>query len=68
MSKKVSNGLDLQNQRLVNLGDPAANTDAANKQYVDNVARGLSWKQPVRAASTGNVSLSAPGATPDCAG
>ncbi|GJE27934.1 hypothetical protein [Methylobacterium organophilum] len=65
MPKKVSNGLDLQNQRIQNLGDPAANTDAANKQYVDNVARGLSWKQPVRAASTGNVTLSSPGATLD---
>jgi hypothetical protein len=65
MSKKATNGLDLQAQRLINLGSPAAGTDAANRDYVDNVARGLSWKQPVRAASTGNVSLSAPGTTLD---
>ncbi|MBA9071851.1 hypothetical protein FHR71_005644 [Methylobacterium sp. RAS18] len=65
MSKKVGNGLDLQNQRIVALGDPSAATDAANKQYVDNIARGLSWKAPVRAASTANTSLAAPGATID---
>lgn len=62
---KVTNGLDLQNQRVVNVGDPSANTDATNKQYVDNVARGLDWKQPVRAASTGNITVSGPGTTID---
>ncbi|MHB2205061.1 hypothetical protein [Methylobacterium sp. CM6257] len=65
MTKKVTNGLDLQSQRIQNVGDPSASTDAANRNYVDNVARGLSWKMPVRAASTGNVSLSAPGSSLD---
>ena len=27
---KVMNGLDLQSQKVVNLADPSANTDAAN--------------------------------------
>lgn len=62
---KVMNGLDLQSQKVVNLADPSANTDAANKQYVDNVARGLMWKAPVRAASTTSVATTAPGATID---
>jgi hypothetical protein len=62
---KVMNGLDLQSQKVVNLADPSASTDAANKQYVDNVARGLMWKAPVRVASTTNVSTAAPGATID---
>lgn len=62
---KVLNGFDLSNQKITNLADPSANTDAANKQYVDNVARGLFWKAPVRAASTANITLSAPGATID---
>lgn len=62
---KVMNGLDLQSQKVVNLADPSASTDAANKQYVDNVARGLMWKAPVRAASTTNVATAAPGATID---
>ncbi|AWN55073.1 head decoration protein [Methylobacterium sp. 17Sr1-1] len=62
---KVLNGLDLAGQRITSLGDPSGATDAASKQYVDNVARGLYWKQPVRAASTGNISVSAPGTTLD---
>ena len=62
---KVMNGLDLQSQKVVNLADPSANTDAANKQYVDNVARGLQWKAPVRAASTTTITTTAPGATID---
>jgi hypothetical protein len=57
LAQKVGNGLDLQNQKIVSLGDPSANTDAANKQYVDGVARGLRWKESVRAASTTNGAL-----------
>ncbi len=57
MAKKVLNGLDLQSQRIVGLADPSASTDAVNKQYVDNVARGLQWKAPVRAATTTNGAL-----------
>ena len=49
---KVMNGLDLQSQKIINLADPSATTDAATKQYVDNVARGLNWKDAVRAATT----------------
>lgn len=65
MALKIMNGLDLTNQKIVNLADPSANTDAANKQYVDNVARGLYWKQPVRVASTTNITIASPGTTID---
>jgi hypothetical protein len=54
---KVMNGLDLQSQKIANLADPSATTDAANKQYVDTVARGLQWKAPVRVATTTNGTL-----------
>jgi hypothetical protein len=54
---KIMNGLDLQSQKIVSLADPSANTDAANKQYVDNVARGIQWKAPVRVATTTNGTL-----------
>jgi hypothetical protein len=65
MSKNVGNGLNLQGQRIINVGDPSAVNDAANKQYVDNVARGLSWKQPARLSPTTNVSVASPGTSFD---
>lgn len=34
---------------------PSSATDIANKQYVDYFAAGLSWKQPVKAASLSNI-------------
>jgi len=38
-------------QRLTNLGTPTASTDGANKQYVDDIAAGISWKTSVRLAT-----------------
>lgn len=57
MARKLLTGADLNNQRAVNLADPTAATDAVTKQYVDNAILGLSWKQPVRVATTTNGSL-----------
>lgn len=57
MAKKFLNGVDLASQRIVNLADPSSATDAATKQYVDNLVQGLSWKQQVRAATTANGTL-----------
>jgi hypothetical protein len=37
---------------------PTGSTDIANKLYVDSVAAGLSWKAPVTAATTVNITLS----------
>lgn len=37
---------------------PSSATDTANKSYVDSVATGLFVKAPVRAATTGNITLS----------
>lgn len=51
---KIMNGLDLQAQKIANVADPSSATDAATKQYVDNVARGLAWKIPARVATTAN--------------
>lgn len=42
---------------LSNLGAPTASSDAATKLYVDSAVNGLSWKQPVRVASTANVAI-----------
>lgn len=66
MSVKFLNGIDLANQRITSMADPTSATDGVTKQYVDGVARGLTWKQAVVVASTTNiVSLSAPGSTMD---
>jgi Chaperone of endosialidase len=43
------------------IATPTGATDIANKQYVDYLAAGLSWKEPVIAATTvagGNITLS----------
>jgi len=66
MVMRILNGLDLANQRIQSVADPTSSTDGANKQYVDNFVRGLSWKDAVLCASTANIaSLSAPGASID---
>lgn len=43
--------------KVTGLPSPTADTDAANKAYVDALQNGLSWKQAVRAATTGNVAI-----------
>jgi hypothetical protein len=45
-------------QKLTNLADPTVATDAATKNYVDNVAQGLSTKTSVRALAAANITLS----------
>ena len=45
--------------------DPTSALHAVSKQYVDNAIAGLDVKSSVKAASTTNVSLSAPGAVID---
>lgn len=47
-------------QRITGLADPTSAQDAATKQYVDNAVQGLDAKPSVRAATTGNITLSAP--------
>lgn len=65
MAIKFTQVVDVANQRITSLGSPSVATDATNKQYVDNIAQGLNWKLAARAASTGDVDLTTPGATVD---
>ena len=60
-----ANGLDANSQTVSNVASPIGAADAANKDYVDSVASGVKVKTEVVAASTGNVTLTAPGATLD---
>lgn len=57
MSRKILGGVDNSGQRGINFADGVSPSDAATKQQLDNVAAGQAWKQPVRAASTVNVTL-----------
>ena len=57
--------VSFNSQRITSLADPTAATDGANKQYVDNAIAGLSWKDPVLAASTANVNIASPGGVID---
>lgn len=51
--------LDAGSAKITSLLTPTSGTDAANKDYVDSVAQGLSWKTPVRAVSTTAITLAA---------
>ena len=65
MAAKFHLGVDLNAQRAQNAGDATQPTDLVTKQQMDAAIRGLDWKEEVVAASTGNVSLAAPGASMD---
>jgi hypothetical protein len=39
-------------------GDPTFPFQAATKNYIDNIATGISWKNPARVATTVNITLS----------
>jgi hypothetical protein len=52
----------LNGHKIINLGTPTADSDAATKGYVDNKITGLSWKQAVHVLATANVALT--GSTP----
>lgn len=46
------------NYTLTNLPNPTNPTDVANKQYVDGLVQGLNIHDPVRVATTANITLS----------
>ena len=52
--------LSMNGFKLTSLATPVAGTDATNKDYVDNLSAGLSWKDSVRAGTTANITRSAP--------
>jgi len=52
--------VDVSSKRITNVATPTASTDATNKGYVDALVQGIDVHPSVRAATTANISLSAP--------
>ena len=52
--------VSLNSQKITNLATPTVASDAATMAYVDSIAQGLAPKDSVRAATTANITLSAP--------
>lgn len=50
--------VDMNGQRLMDVGDPVLAGDGVNRRYVDAVMQGLQVKRAVRAATTENIVLS----------
>lgn len=50
--------VSLNSQRITNVATPTADTDAANKAYVDGLVNGTDWKNAVRVGTTANITLS----------
>jgi hypothetical protein len=58
ISPNGSGSVDVSGKKITNLAEPTADTDAATKYYVDAARSGLDVKASVRAATTGNITLS----------
>jgi hypothetical protein len=54
---KFPNGLDAMLQKVINVADPSAPTDAVNLQTLQNYIAGLNWKEAVRVVATTNGAL-----------
>jgi hypothetical protein len=57
MTVKSYTGFDSTGNKVVNVADPSAATDAVNLQTLQNYVGGLAWKNEVRVATTTNGTL-----------
>lgn len=57
--------INMNGNRVRNAAASAVGTDYVIKNELDAAIRGLDWKNSVRVASTGNITIAAPGATID---
>lgn len=55
---KITNTFDANGFKLSNLADGTSPQDAVTKAQLDAMAQGFKWKDPVRAATTANITLS----------
>lgn len=55
---KLTNNLDANGLRVQNLADPLTAQEPATKGWTEALLQGWKWKDPVRAATTANITLS----------
>ena len=55
---KITNLFDANGYRLINLANATSAQDAVTKAQLDAAIQGIKWKDPVRAATTANITLS----------
>nr|WP_224985923.1 hypothetical protein [Delftia acidovorans]MCA1066815.1 hypothetical protein [Delftia acidovorans] len=55
---KITNNLDASGNRVINLADAVNPQDAVTKAQLDAAVQGYKWKEPARAATTANITLS----------
>ncbi len=55
---KITNNLDASGNRIVNMADGVSPQDAVTKAQLDAAVQGYKWKEPARAATTANITLS----------
>lgn len=65
MAIEFFSDLDLNSNKLTEVGDGTVATDGINFGQLLSTVRNLDWKQSVRVASASNVNLAAPGANVD---
>lgn len=57
-SLQLQGNMDANSNKITNLSEPTADSDAATKLYVDNAVEGLDVKGSVKVATTANITLS----------
>ena len=57
ISTQASSNVSISGGQITGLGSPSNGSDATTKTYVDNLVTGLKSRTIVRAATTGNISL-----------
>ena len=55
---KLTNTLDANSNRITGLPDAASGSEPVTKNQLDAAVQGFKWKEPVRAATTANITLS----------
>lgn len=55
---KITNTFDANGFKVTNLQDGTSPQDAVTKAQLDSAVQGWKWKEPVRAATTANITLS----------